>query len=773
MVTPEDNDMTSRNLTMFGRIFASALLGLLAAAAGARAQDSSDYDDVQQSVARISYLVGDVSYNRGDETDVWQNAALNVPVTLGDRLYLEEDARAELQVEGGGFIRLGARSDFSVLNLTTDVKQFSLQEGTASFRLRRLDDQESFEVDTPNVSVTFERAGDYRLDVDADGNTRVAVRRGQALVAAGGGQVPLSSGSQMDITGIDSPQYEIFSISPLDAWDRWVELRGARLRRPRSYSYVNASVVGAEELDRYGRWSDIPSYGRVWSPFSVEVGWQPYRAGRWCWQDPWGWTWIADEPWGWAPYHYGRWVNYSSSWYWVPVAPSARFVRYSPALVAFVGGGPGWSASLTIGGGGYVGWFPLAPRDPFIPWWGPRANVNVNIRNVTYDNRRYVTVINHDTFVSGGAVARNSVQDTSVIRQVAAAPVLRGPLPLMPAVGALRVSAREARAAVRPPVQVNSRPVVTRLAPPAAPPSFQSKMAAIREQRGAPVTAAVAAQISVESNQGARALHPVRPVAESSGTVSFRARSSDGPGPKAQAITAPRGKALATIDRPFVSTPAAAAKPGTAAPLRIAPNAVAAPRAEGGPPDRGPQKRFTPREQAPAPPESPSRLEKGKPQRLIQEEPPPKQESVKPAEPLNRGQQKRLAPLEQTAPPPESSSGQDKQQQKAQKQQQGKSLQEAPPPTPEARPAGPPDRGPQRRLAPRSETVPPPEAPPQANKPEPRQALRPAPPPRPAQAGADGKNKPANKPDDKKGKGKNKDKGKDKEKEKDNKDDKN
>jgi len=627
------------------RVFAAAWVGLLGAVS-ARAQGPGGNAEIQQSVARVSFLSGDVSYNRGDQPDVWEDAAMNVPMTIGDRLYLRGDGRAELQLQGGNFVRLGAQSDLSVLNLTDDVEQYSLQAGTASFRISRLGNQESFEVDTPNVAVTFERAGDYRLDVDQDGNTRVGVRSGQALVAAGGGQVPLSAGSEMDITGIDSPQYDVVALPGADAWDRWVDQRGPR---PRGVSsrYVNAGVVGTEDLDEYGQWSDIPQYGHVWSPARVEVGWQPYRAGRWGWQDPWGWTWIAEEPWGWAPYHYGRWVNSSSRWFWVPVAPGGAFASYSPALVAFVGGGPGWSASFSVGGGGYMGWFPLAPRDPFVPWWGSRAGVNVNVTNVTYINRNYVTVVNHDTFVSGGAVAGNFVRDPSVIRQVAAAPVLRGALPVMPAAGALRVS-RNTAVGARPPVQVSSRAVVTRLAPPPAPPSFQSKVAAIREQRGAPVTAAAAARMSIQGNQGARAIQPIRPAAAPSGVVTFRARSANAAGPLPQAVTAPRGKVLATADRPIVSSPAAAATPAAQAPSRIAPNAVVTPTPGMG--TRGTQQPLAPRGQSVAPTPDRQREVNNPPPARSFEAPPPKAQVNNPQAAPERRQQP-LAPRGQSVTP--------------------------------------------------------------------------------------------------------------------------
>jgi hypothetical protein len=304
-------------------------------------------------------------------------------------------------------------SDLTALNLTHDVKQFSLTGGTASFRIRSLQGEEVFEVDTPNSAVTFETAGDYRVDVDADGNSRVLVRRGQCTVAAEGGQIPLSSGNAISIQGCDNPYYDVVEVPPPDAWDRWVGFRGSRSSRIHSAVYVNSDIVGTEDLDRYGRWSDIPNYGQCWSPSTVSADWAPYRDGQWIWQDPWGWTWVGAEPWGWAPYHYGRWVTYSSRWYWVPAGQRSA-VTYSPALVAFVGGGPGWSASVVIGGGaGYVGWFPLAPSDPFVPWWGPQraADVNVNVTNVTYVNKTYVTVVNQNTFVSGTRIAGFYVRD--------------------------------------------------------------------------------------------------------------------------------------------------------------------------------------------------------------------------------------------------------------------------------------------------------------------------------------------------------------------------
>src|SRR5262245_38159977 len=332
---------------ILGILAALPAAAALLAAAPLFAQERDEYGEIQQTVARISYVNGDVSFARGDDPDEWQAADRNVPMTLGDRLYTGGKSRIELQVHGGDVVRLGARSDFAALNLTDDTKQFSMRAGIASFQIRHLSDQEIWEVDTPNAAVVFEDNGDYRIDVDANGDTRVFVRQGRLSVAAGGGQIPVERGEGIMVYGVDRPQYDYVRVAAADGWDEWVAQRESRFANARSYRYISADIVGADDLDEYGRWEQVPQYGWAWTPTTIEADWVPYRVGHWIWQDPWGWTWVSTEPWGWAPYHYGRWVVASSRWYWIPVAPAVRYVSYSPALVAFSGGGPGWSLTVS------------------------------------------------------------------------------------------------------------------------------------------------------------------------------------------------------------------------------------------------------------------------------------------------------------------------------------------------------------------------------------------------------------------------------------------
>src|SRR5262249_5354707 len=128
-------------------------------------------------------------------------------------------------------------------------------------------------------------------------------------------------------------------------------------------------TYGASELDRYGAWRVVPTYGSVWMPTGMPSGWAPYSTGSWALDPFYGWTWVDTAPWGWAPYHYGRWGFVDGFWAWAPGPVVVRPV-YAPALVAFFGG-PSARVSVSIGGP-VVGWVALGWGEPVVPWWGGR-----------------------------------------------------------------------------------------------------------------------------------------------------------------------------------------------------------------------------------------------------------------------------------------------------------------------------------------------------------------------------------------------------------------
>src|SRR6266542_3652356 len=482
------------------------------------------------AVARISFVSGPVSYSRGDDPDEWDDAIENVPLTIGDRIYSPEGGRAEVQLSSGNFVRLAPRSYFTTLNLGDDVKQFYLGGGAATINIKRLQPDEVIEIDTPNVSVTLDEPGTYRIAVDEDGNSRIIVRRGRVMVAASGRQIAVEN-SEIRVYGIDSPRYEIVGLPASDAFDRWASERDDRFERSYSdaYRYASDDIIGVEDLSEYGRWEQIPDYGYAWTPTRVAAGWVPFSDGRWFWQDPWGWTWISNQRWGWATSHYGRWTPYRSRWYWVPVRPRTR-VRYVPAVVEFVRVRD------------HVGWFPLHPRDRYIPWWDRRDR-----RDITYVNRTYVTIVNQNTFISARPINKYIVRDSVIRRDANSGRFASESLPI-PNRSSLRVMSETAgRRSYKPSANVLNRAAVVRTAPPAPPPSFREKLPEIQKAQGKPIEPSQGLALTSAADKARPERVRIRPAAEEIRGKEFAPRNPTATsGPTPQPVTAARGKKLAT-----------------------------------------------------------------------------------------------------------------------------------------------------------------------------------------------------------------------------------
>lgn len=70
-------------------------------------------------------------------------------MTSGDQLWTDRDSRAEVQL-GSAVIRLAPNTGFSFLNLDDDTVQVQLSSGAINVTVRRLDNNDDFEIDTPN-----------------------------------------------------------------------------------------------------------------------------------------------------------------------------------------------------------------------------------------------------------------------------------------------------------------------------------------------------------------------------------------------------------------------------------------------------------------------------------------------------------------------------------------------------------------------------------------------------------------------------------------------
>jgi hypothetical protein len=497
----------------------------------------ADDDDPPGRVARLGFVRGNVSFEPAGTED-WVSAVVNRPLTTGDKLWNDNDSASELHL-GSATIRLGSNTGLSFLNLTDNLAQISLTEGTVNIRVRRLGDDETFEVDTPNLAFTLLRPGSYKVNVDEAGDvTVVLVRDGQGEVTGGGSAYTIHPQEVGTFNGTDELDANVESWdNSSDDFDDWCAERDARIDNSISTRYVSSDVIGYEDLDEYGGWRPTPDYGTIWFPHVAIVGWAPYHYGHWAYIGPWGYTWVDDAPWGFAPFHYGRWVTVGGVWGWVPAPPQpvvvgVAYVRpvYAPALVAWVGG-PHFAIGVGIGGGGFaagvnVGWFPLGPREVYVPSYHVSqayvTNINITntrveatvvnnyynttvinkttVTNVTYVNQRVVgavAVTTPQAFTSAQSVARNSV--TVDARVVASAPVVA----TTPAVAPSRQAVLGAGVVrtVRPPAALQTRAVVAKVTPPPPPPSFAKQQQAIQANGGRPLAISETRQLQPQVAQ--------------------------------------------------------------------------------------------------------------------------------------------------------------------------------------------------------------------------------------------------------------------------------
>jgi len=323
------------------------------------------------NVARISLIHGDVSMQRGDAGG-WAATTINAPLMLGDQVATGEKSRTEIQLDYAGFLRLAAKSQVKIADLSRTRIQVQVAKGYASYTVFK-GGEADVEIDSPNVAVHPLKPGRYRVQVNSDSETDVIVREGEAEITTPQGSTRVKEGEIITIRGTDNPEYKVSNAPDKDDWDRWNKDRDSVIKEAEGPQRTNRYYTGANDLDGYGRWVYVPGYGNVWQPYQ-QATWAPYQTGRWVWEPYYGWTWVSYEPWGWAPYHYGRWFLNDNSWCWWPGPVGVGYrPLWSPAFVFFVGFG-----HRSGFGFGSIGWFPVGPHDAFFPWYGRGFNrVNV------------------------------------------------------------------------------------------------------------------------------------------------------------------------------------------------------------------------------------------------------------------------------------------------------------------------------------------------------------------------------------------------------------
>ncbi len=638
------------------------LAGLFAVAGTAQAQS-----DPPSRVGRLAFTDGSVSFHDQDEAG-WSKAIVNTPLTSGDAIWTEPNAESEISLAGTR-IRLDGSTELELLSVDDSQTRLQVAQGRLDIKTFTLDTKTPYQIVTPRGTITLQQQGDYYIQAGStEDATRLGVRSGAAQIQSLNGQtLAVRAGEVGEIFGnVDTPQLRTVNSAPPPLQPHWAD-RDRQVSYDAPTQYLSADVTGYEDLNTYGSWSNDKQYGNVWSPRSVPADWQPYRSGHWSNVQPWGWTWIDDQPWGYAPYHYGRWAKSNNRWVWVPPQRNVQPV-YAPALVAFIGGVE-LSVSLGNQSNAPVGWFPLGPRETYVPSYTAdrdyynRINRSAEIQQNTLDDRwqrtqrhepaanpvasallnhLFATVVPSETFVRSQPVARAALKVAP--EKVAAMPVAVVAAPPAPS-ASLAVKPASATAppppAAAPPAAKSPEPKAA-TAPAAKPPEPKASEPKPNEAKPAdskPIAKPADAKPADTHVQG-----DAKAKAEAQAKIDAQAKASAStnlPVAKTAVTDMPALGKPSAAERPTpaapgpkitVNTPATTALPNAARPPREAP--ALAPRTGPAPPALKDDK-ATAAPAKPAPAEAKA-VEPPKPAAAPHETPPAQRQAApKPAEPAH------------------------------------------------------------------------------------------------------------------------------------------
>ncbi|MGQ9618871.1 MAG: DUF6600 domain-containing protein [Candidatus Aminicenantia bacterium] len=297
---------------------------------------------MDSAIGRISYIKGDVYIQRGQDLG-FESATINFPVTAGDRI-ATSDGMTEIYIGNANYIRLDRDTKLDVLALSkrSEERVLRLWTGNIYLSIKRISMERDIEVQMGDVSVYVIQPGIYRIDASDRTSGTLFVIKGAVEAQALNGNSIIRSNQSVSWEEGELGRTRTYYASNFDEFDDFNESRESLISRTKVQRYLPSDLYDYEwELDYYGRWHYLSSYGWVWVPPHVFYDWRPYYWGRWVWY-PWGWTWVPYEPWGWVTFHYGRWQwHVSIGWYWVPTT------IWGPAWVHWT-----W-------GDYWIGWCPI------------------------------------------------------------------------------------------------------------------------------------------------------------------------------------------------------------------------------------------------------------------------------------------------------------------------------------------------------------------------------------------------------------------------------
>src|SRR5258708_24904292 len=212
----------------------------------------------------ISAKAGGVNYTEGEVTVIRAGGTSGVLVK-GDQLEIRdsvtagEDGRAEILLNPGSYLRIGANSSFEFKTTSLDDLQIKLNSGSAMFEVFATD---KFRVGvvTPKEKLWMFESGVYRIDLQPDGSGTIFVTEGKAAIGKIG-SLKLVTGGNMATFGNGSVTIAKFKTGKRDDLAEWSKNRSKALAKLTASLQNDNARNSLLSSFNGGRWSLYDSFG--------------------------------------------------------------------------------------------------------------------------------------------------------------------------------------------------------------------------------------------------------------------------------------------------------------------------------------------------------------------------------------------------------------------------------------------------------------------------------------------------------------------------------
>lgn len=293
-------------------------------------------------IVRLSEVRGIAQLDRNTGMG-FEPAFANIPVVAGAKLRTGEGV-AEVEFEDNSTLRLTPSTEVRFAKLSRmptggTVTTIEVLRGTAYVSLEKtagnafaLTDSAAEVVLAPGSHVRLETKGTQARLAVFDGNATL-VMEGVSTAVPRRKSVELDTGMKT-VSAVEGGTEE----EGFDAWDK----QGQEYHKLKANALTNTGgfgAFGANDLNYYGSFVDMPGCGSMWRPYFANAAWDPFAAGVWAWYPTAGYSWVSPYPWGWLPFHSGTWASCGSAgwgwrpggaWYGINNVPTMRIARHIP-----------------------------------------------------------------------------------------------------------------------------------------------------------------------------------------------------------------------------------------------------------------------------------------------------------------------------------------------------------------------------------------------------------------------------------------------------------